>query len=254
MSVYLTDDGSVDSTSKLVSEQFPKVIILKGSGKLFWAGGMRNSWNQALKGEYDSYLLLNDDTTVSEHVFGELSKAHQFSIENFEKGGIYIGATNEVNGSKISYSGWNLRSKLLNTYTQILPNNTYQLCSFGNANIMLVTSDVVSKIGIFYSGYSHGLADFDYTLTANKKKIPVIILPNPLGSCESNTNNRYSVFRKLAFKERIRYLVNPVGLGFWDQLTYMKRHFPFRLPFVFLTGIFKVLFPNVYILINKTRI
>ena len=64
MSVYLTDDGSTDGTSDAVSKNFPQVRVLKGDGALYWAGGMRNSWSEALKEDYDAYLLLNDDTNV----------------------------------------------------------------------------------------------------------------------------------------------------------------------------------------------
>ena len=58
MDVYLTDDGSDDGSGAAIKENFPDVIIISGNGKLFWAGGMRNSWNEALKKHYDGFLLL----------------------------------------------------------------------------------------------------------------------------------------------------------------------------------------------------
>lgn len=46
--VYLTDDGSTDGTADALAEQnytFP-LTILKGTGSLYWNGGMINSWNR----------------------------------------------------------------------------------------------------------------------------------------------------------------------------------------------------------------
>ena len=36
MDVCLVDDGSIDGTSSLVREKFPNVLILQGSGNLFF--------------------------------------------------------------------------------------------------------------------------------------------------------------------------------------------------------------------------
>ena len=69
MAVYLTDDGSTDGTYDAVKQKFPEVKLLKGNGSLYWAGGMRNSWNEAIKKDYDAFLLLNDDTNISENLF-----------------------------------------------------------------------------------------------------------------------------------------------------------------------------------------
>ncbi len=254
INVYLTDDGSTDGTSDSVKNEFSHVKILKGNGSLFWAGGMRNSWFKALEKSYDAFLLLNDDTIVYHNLFDIIIMTHIYSITKFNTNGIYIGSTVDPRDGSISYSGWHLKNKFLNTYSKIAPNNQFQLCSFGNANIMLVTKEVVSKIGIFHSKYTHGIADFDYTLTASKQNIPVIIMPIPLGSCKINDIEKYKVFKNLSFINRIRYLINPIGLGFFDQLFYMKRHFAFRLPFIFISGVVKVLFPSFYIKINKIRL
>ena len=42
---------------------------------------------------------------------------------------------------------------------------------------MMVAREVVEKIGILSEGYVHGVADYDYTLKAVKKNIPVFDFP-----------------------------------------------------------------------------
>src|ERR1022692_720464 len=59
--IYLLDDNSPDGTANYVESNFPSVQVLKGSGSLFWAGGMRTLWEQVMiKDKYDFFLLFND--------------------------------------------------------------------------------------------------------------------------------------------------------------------------------------------------
>jgi len=248
ISVYLTDDNSSDGTSKAVTSQFSEVKILKGDGELFWAGGMRNSWGEALKRDYDAYLLLNDDTETFSSLFNELLETHSYSIEKYGKGGIYIGSTKDKQTQKLSYGGAIFTNKIMAKYIKVIPNGqTPQECELGNANIMMVHKDVVSKIGILSKGYVHGLADFDYTLKAGKTDIPIIITPNYLGNCTNDHSDKYQKFSKLSLVKRWKMLHNPIGLDFKSQLIYMKNNFPYRFPFVFIMGYFKVLFPTIYV-------
>ncbi len=62
LNVYLVDDGSTDGTGDAVKQNFPHVNILQGDGTLYWNGGMRFAFSEAMKNDYDYYLWLNDDT------------------------------------------------------------------------------------------------------------------------------------------------------------------------------------------------
>lgn len=247
INVYLTDDGSTDGTGDAVRLKYPEIKVLPGNGHLYWAGGMRNSWNEALKNKYDAYLLLNDDTFTYDILFKELFETHNYCIETFGKTGIYIGSNINPKTKKLSYGGSVFTNKFLGKYVKLVPNNnTPQKCELGNANIMLVTKEVIEKIGILNSGFVHGLADFDYTMMAVKNKIPVLITPNYLGECLNENRNPYVDFHDLNLKKRIQVLKSPVGLDFKSNLLYNRRNFPFRYPIVFVVGWLKVLLPKVY--------
>ena len=247
LDVYLTDDGSTDGTGEAVRKNYPQVNVLKGNGELYWAGGMRNSWNAALKGHFDAYLLLNDDTETYITLFQELMSTHSYCMETYGQGGIYVGSTLDGITNKISYGGSVFTNKFLARYIRIVPNGkSPQPCELGNANIMLVHKDAVAKIGILSKGFYHGLADFDYTLKAKKANIPVLITANVLGICTNDHSDPYKTFHRLPLKERIKKLYNPAGLDFRSNLQYMKRNFCYRLPLVFLTGWLKVFFPKFY--------
>lgn len=246
MSVYLTDDGSTDGTTKAVKEQFPKVHILQGSGDLYWAGGMRHTWAAALKGNYDAYLLLNDDTNVHQELFEQIEKTAAYSWHNFQQKAILIGATIDATTEVVTYGGSLFANRFLAT-TRLLPiSEQPQKCELGNANIMWVPNTVVDKIGILSDGYIHGMADYDYTLKALKYKIPALVMPGVLGECVNDHTDPYLKLMKLSFKDRIKMLYNPVGLDFSSQVHHMKKHFPLRLPLFYFTGWFKVFFPKTY--------
>lgn len=245
--VHLTDDGSTDGTSDAIQNTFPEVKILKGSGSLFWAGGMRNSWQDALKGNYDGFLLINDDTNVYENLFSQLQQTHEFCINTYGQSGIYIGSTQDPESKVITYGGAILTNKFLYKYNLLTPNSEIQECHLGNANIMLVTANVVSEIGILSDGYTHGIADYDYTLKAIKRNIPVLITPNYVGNCIDDSEDIYKSFPNMTFRERIDLMKNPLGLDWKSYLLFMKRHFPLRVPFVAASMILKVILPNFYV-------
>ncbi len=250
--VYLTDDGN-DNTAEIVTALFPTVIILKGNGTLFWAGGMRNSWKEAQKKNYDGYLLLNDDTNVMANLFDELINTHNFCMEHYSLPGIYIGSTVDALTHRLTYGGSVFKNKFLSTSMLLVPNGKVQSCDLGNGNIMLVSGSVVKKIGMLSDKYTHNIADYDYTLRAKKNGIPALITENYCGECSNDHVNKYEHFQMMSISQRIKFINSPLGFAFPDTLKYMKENFPYRWPFVFISGWFKVFFPTIYIQINKLR-
>ena len=247
LTIYLTDDGSTDGTSKAVKEQFPNVTIIAGSGDLFWSEGMRVSWKKALENNYDAYLLLNDDVEIYDSVFDQLFEAHKYCLNQFNKPGIYIGATENKNTGELTYSGSLVLNKFLYTQRRLAPNGNFQSCDLANANIMLVTREVVEQIGIFPEGYSHGISDYHYSLTASINNIPVLVAKAYCGHCLFDHAYIYADFATKSFDERKKILNNPTGLALDSYKKYMRRFFPFRYPFVAFFGWFKLYFPKIYV-------
>ena len=74
--IFLTDDGCTDGTSDavLALDIDFTIHILKGSGSLYWNGGMNHSWKEAIKhGGFDGYLWLNDDTIILDDFWKDIS-------------------------------------------------------------------------------------------------------------------------------------------------------------------------------------
>ncbi|MET1260756.1 glycosyltransferase family 2 protein [Flagellimonas sp. DF-77] len=248
LTIYLTDDGSSDGTAKAVASRFPQSKIIKGSGNLFWANGMISSWEAALKNRHGFYLLLNDDTQVYEDVLEHLAKAHEYCLRTYGKPGIYIGATENKEDHQLTYSGAVVTNYILASIRVVRPDgHNFQRCDFGNANIMLVPAEVVDRIGILSKGYTHGKADYDYTMKAKKADIPSLICPVVLGHCAFDHDHSYVGWEKMTYAERKKSLFSPKGVDFRSQLKFNKKFFPLRYPLVWLSGYFKIMFPKFYL-------
>lgn len=253
LSVYLTDDGCTDGTSDAVRNNFAdkNITILQGDGNLYWAGGMRFAWNEALKihSEWDFYLLLNDDTDLLENLFEELINTHNYCIDNYKVPGIYSGITSsKSNHNKMTYGGSVWKNKFLGISKRMLPKDQPQLCDMTNANILLVSKEVVDKIGIFHDGYRHGKADYDYSITASKNNIPVLLTSNFCGRCDNDHKSPAEIEQliiNMPLSDRKKYFASPITSN-EDYLKYIKRNMPIRYPFVYIGRLLNERFPKVY--------
>ncbi|PCE62602.1 glycosyltransferase family 2 protein [Sediminicola luteus] len=253
LKIFLTDDGSSDGTSEAVKKEFPYVTILQGDGDLFWAGGMRMAWKYAANEPFDAYLLLNDDTDIFGTLFDSFLQTHQYSKTKFGQGGIYIGATQNPQTKKMTYGGATITNRFLFKYTHLIPNDSYQSCHLGNANIMFVSNNVVDKIGILSEQYIHGVADYDYTLRAYKNKLPVLLMPGYLGNCINDHRDIYASFADKSIAQRWKLLKSPIGLDFKSNLNFNMAHFPLRVPMVLFSAGLKLIFPKLYISLSNAR-
>lgn len=245
--IYIVDDGSSDGTKGAINEKYPQVNIIDGDGSLFWAGGMRLAWQTAISTKkYHAYLLLNDDVVLNKGFMKNLIETEKYALCKTAQTGIYSGATIDgltkettYGAYKIIYNHFVMRHKLL------IPNKRVQKCELTNANILWVSKETVDAIGIFDKRYTHGLADYDYSLQAIKKKIPVYLAPNVGGVCIHDHGVNWKSSDK-PLKERIAYLKSPKGLAYGEYLYYIRKNFPLFLPYSFIMLWLKTLFPVLW--------
>lgn len=258
--VFLTDDGCSDGTVENVKELMKgeNLIIVTGDGTLYWAGGMRKAWKNAMSYNinWDYYLLLNDDTDLTENMFGILFESERFSQENYGMEGVISGVTaDKTNHDIITYGGTVTVNKLLATKKRLVPNGTPQRCDSTNANILLVPHCVTEKIGIFYEGYRHGIADSDYAMMVNKAHIPMLITGVVCGYCERDHLNQKELALKItamSLKERKAYFNNPLH-SIHDYLLSIRRRSPLRYPIAWAGRMLNLYFPKIYYKLNRVR-
>lgn len=260
LTVFLTDDGCTDGTADAVRTSFPEkdIHILQGNGQLYWAGGMRLAWKAAmeLSGEWDFYLLLNDDTFVMDSVFPELLLTHDFSLRTFGQAGIYSGITCDPHDpQRITYGGGVYADSTRTRIREMEPSGKPQLVERTNANILLVSPVVVKKVGIFHEGYIHSGADIDYGITVRKAGLPAWVTAHVCGTCQFDHTSDADVCRalmKMSLKERMAYLRNPLHRE-RDYLVLVRRHNPGKYPVTWLLRKLRLFAPSLYMMVNKAR-
>jgi GT2 family glycosyltransferase len=243
LQVFLTDDNSSDGTREAIAAKYPDVRVFKGSGSLFWAGGMRNSWTMALDSDPDYYLLLNDDTVLVDDCIARLLE--YYKLPSAGVADITIGSTKDLKTNEVSYGGHKLYKKDSVTHYSVSSETEYVECDLANANIMMVPRETVKRIGILSSSFTHSIADFDYTLRAGKEGMKVIVVPGILGDC-TDDNLVAAKQKPPGLQQRLKHLRSPKGLAYNEYMGFIKTHFPKHVPIVFTKIWLKTLFPVLW--------
>ena len=159
---------------------------------------------------------------MAANAFDELFATHEWCLQNYQQAGVYVAYTANPDTGKVSYGAKIVANYLLYSVKNVSMSDTPQLCDLGNANIMLVSKEVVQKIGTLGEGYIHGKGDYDYTLRARKANIPVLTTSAICGTCIADSGNitKYKNFDKMSFQDRKAVLYNPVGLDFKTHILY----------------------------------
>lgn len=258
--VFLVNDGCTDGTVEAVQTEFldKTIHIIQGNGTLFWAGGMRLAWSEAYKNheKWDFYLLLNDDTDVFPDAFIQLMNTHEYSIKQYGKSGIYSGATCAKDNNEVyTYGGsvWINRLKGLSKY--VIPNGIPQMCDLTNANILLVSSNIIKQIGMFSKDYQHGMADYDYAVRARKHDIPVLLTSFYSGACDNDHIESKILAQRICamtLEERKRYFKHPIHSN-RDYLRFIRNISPIRLPLVWIGRMLNLYLPQFYYWLSGVR-
>ncbi|CAD7767057.1 MAG: hypothetical protein DNFNHJIP_00463 [Candidatus Argoarchaeum ethanivorans] len=247
LDVYLVDDGSTDGTKQAVANKYKNIKILEGDGKLYWCGGMRLAWSEAMKTHYDAYLWLNDDTLLYEGALMTLITTwkHKLAIG---KGGIIVGTTCDSKIGKASYGGY-----LNDSSNPIEPLEVPQRCDLINGNIVLVPNHVFERLGNLSNIYTHSMGDKDYSLRAGKKGIPIWVAPGFQGECKRNSPPEWTL-EVFPLVHRFKILHSPKGLPPREYRAYLKLRNGNRWPLYMIKLYLRVFIPQLWRLKRRNNL
>lgn len=240
--IFLTDDGCTDGTASAVKEKYPEVRILQGNGKLYWGGGMRKAWENAVlsKKKYNYFLWFNDDADLFPTALKSLLQAAEQTNER----AIICGAFCNHEG-EVSYGGRDMFSNL------IKPNGSLQSIKYMNGNFVLIPHYVYDKIGMIDSVFCHGYGDYDYGLRAQKNGIPVFMTKEYIGITDRHDGDLTLWNSNIPFNKRMEKLwtvkYNPNIL-----FHYYCRHFGLWIAFKrYVETVLYTLFPDLQYFIKQ---
>lgn len=209
--VILVDDGCSDGTADAVKETYPQVVVIEGSGELFWNRGMCLAWEVARKKEkYDGYLWLNDDTMLEGNALDIIKKC---SMENHSA--IVVGSiSSTANPHVVTYGGY--RNKKI-----ITPGSSYEECETFNGNCVYIPQEVSDKIGYLDPYYRHSVGDFDYSWRAVTNGIKCLVTP-VIGTCDRNPPE--PCWNKGSLINRFKKLYSPLGNNPFETFHFYKKY------------------------------
>lgn len=224
--VFLVDDGSSDGTTDGVSSYYPDVNVIQGSGNLFWAGGMRLAFAEAMKHSHDYYLWLNDDTLLEPQALSNLLNIYDNLAKHGHANSIVVGSTKDSVTGEPTYGGA-VQSKLWYTkkFEFFEPGKTVQECDTFFANCVLIPEVVATKVGNLDDAFIHTLGDLDYGLRARKLGCSIWTAPGFIGTCSRNCISGSWADTDLSPIERLKKAFQPKGFSLKPWTIFCKRYF-----------------------------
>ena len=210
--VYLTDDGCTDGTAEAVKSIFPKVHVIQGDGTLYWNRGMLAAWKEAVKGDYDEYLWLNDDVELYPEFYTELSACCP------DGDCIVSGLIEDFGKTRILYGGYDASKQLVQATGQS------QDIRWMNGNVVLVPKAVVNRIGLLDPYFVHDLGDVDYGMRAWECGIVVVSTRCPIAAGYRNDVCRVRKWGT-TLTQRFEALNKPLGSPLAQNFYFRRKHF-----------------------------
>ena len=244
--IYLVDDLSPDKTGQIVGSKYKSINIIQGTGSLFWAKGMHLAWETALNSDidYDGFLLINDDVEFFSSFWGNIFFTHNWCKTQYHTEGIYVLSVKDKNTNERTYGGNILQKRIFKHQTvPVFPSDKIPLqCQLTNANILYVSRSAQKIIGIIDPHFNHAAGDFDYSITACKKNIPVLVCIGYGGFC---THDHNPIQPSTSLKKRVKLLYDVKGNSLNDYIYYLKKHFWWKVPYAFIVLWAKTFFPSI---------
>lgn len=240
LDVYLVDDGSIDGTYEAVRKRFPQVVLIKGTGNLYWNKGMHLAWDTASQiNDYSFYLWLNDDVLLYSFALIELFECYQEALLKHDNHALIVGAfKNSETNHAFSYGG---RSEL----GVVIPNGSLQHCKYINGNALLVSNIIFSVLGNLSLNYTHAMGDFDYGLRALEAGFINCTTKRYIGLCPVNQKPDWAN-SDVPLKKRLKLFNSPTGLNYKEYIAFRKKFWGAKWVIFAFKAYFKVLVPSFY--------
>lgn len=226
--LFLVDDGSHDGTAQAIRDIWPHATILTGDGSLYWCGGMRWAFAEAIRIGYEFYLWLNDDTTLDQDALTRMLQIHRTVSANGCDANIIVGSTCDPKTGLFTYGGWSRFRKPtgLISWKKTPPKMDAPLaCDTMNGNCVLISKSVVGRIGNLDTAFIQSMGDLDYGLRATKNGCRVYIAPGYYGTCLLNPRSAFGEDSREPLSTRWKQFLGPKGFPVkaWRVFTYRHK-------------------------------
>jgi GT2 family glycosyltransferase len=253
--IIIVDDGSNDGTSNYINDHFPEVVLIKGTGNLWWTGGIniavRRALSEAKKADY--IFTINNDCTIDD---GLLKKLVKISKENKRA---IVGSTEvDSNDRNRVISGvikvdWNkgiFYNSLTNNYKILSAQRKY----YFDADTLqtkgtLIPIEVFKEIGIFdQKHFPHYGSDYEFFIRAKRAGFKLVVSSTPI-YCDNKRTGISDKKGRLSFKETFNLAFSRRSqINFIDHINLIR----FCCPKEYKTRNYIVLIKKIFYYISRT--
>lgn len=187
----IVDNASTDNSPSLITRQFSEVTLIRNHQNLGFAAGNNVGINWALSKNFDTVMLLNNDTKVHPNLITELVAANTplaspkiYFYPGFEFH--HDRYRNRDRGKVIWYAGgsidWN---NVLGVHRGVdeVDHGQYdnsQNIEFATGCCLLIRREVFDKIGRFDSRYFLYFEDLDFCIRASRAQFAIRYTPSAI--------------------------------------------------------------------------
>lgn len=182
----VVDDGSTDGTDRMIAQEFPDVVVMRGDGNLWWTEatnwGVRYARQHQDKRQENFVLTLNDDTRVGPDYLQTMLDAYRthqpclvgsVSVDNDQPEKLeYAGSAFEL----YTAGGRHLAEDYHYSYSELVSRATYVESQSLPGRGTLIPLAVFDQVGLYDSkNYVHYMSDIEFSMRARKAGYRLIV-------------------------------------------------------------------------------
>lgn len=187
LDIFVLDDNSTDGTADAVEREFPDARLIRGRGGLYWNSGMRIAYGTALRGEYDYYWWLNDDTQLDPDALSRLLLTYGMLTERRKAPAIIVGSTRDPTDGSLTYGGaWRPDPARPLRFERVQPGDEPKPAETMNGNCVLIPREIAHRVGNVDPAFRHKMGDFDYGFRTRDAGYSIWVAPGTIGTCATH--------------------------------------------------------------------